>query len=125
MDKINQLPLDTLVGDTRAVIEDMQAAANALEETSSDVGLVLEDLDTKALNRNLNQVLTDVSTLLKNYSEGGLSQGEIQETVDAMQETLRNLQPLLLQLNQRPSSLLFPNNNGTDRQPKAKSGERE
>ncbi|QCZ94047.1 intermembrane transport protein PqiB [Salinimonas iocasae] len=125
LDKINQLPLDTLVGDTRAVIEDMQAAANALEETSSDVGLVLEDLDTKALNRNLNQVLTDVSTLLKNYSEGGLSQGEIQETVDAMQETLRNLQPLLLQLNQRPSSLLFPNNNGTDRQPKAKSGERE
>ncbi len=125
LDKINQLPLDTLVGDTRQVIEDMQAAANALEETSNDVGVVLKDLDTKALNRNLNQVLTDVSTLLKNYSEGGLSQGEIQETVDAMQETLRNLQPLLLQLNQRPSSFIFPNNSGTDRQPKAKSGERE
>ncbi|MBD3585102.1 intermembrane transport protein PqiB [Salinimonas sp. HHU 13199] len=125
LDKINQLPLDTLVGDTRKVIEDMQAAANALEETSNNVGVVLEDLDTKALNRNLNQVLTDVSTLLKNYSEGGLSQGEIQETVDAMQETLRNLQPLLLQLNQRPSSFIFPNNSGTDRQPKAKSGERE
>ncbi|WP_018984855.1 intermembrane transport protein PqiB [Salinimonas chungwhensis] len=125
LDKINQLPLDSLVGDTRQVIEDMQSAANALEQTSNDVGIVLEDLDTKALNRNLNQVLNDVSTLLRNYSEGGLSEGEIQDTVDEMQETLRNLQPLLLQLNQRPSSFIFPRDPGTEPQPKARARERE
>lgn len=125
LDKINQLPLDALVGDTREVIADMKAAANALEQTSSDVETVLTDLDTQALNRNLNQVLTDMSTLIRNYSEGGLSQGEIQDTVDAMQETMRNLQPLLLQLNQRPSSLLFSNPAEQDRQPQARAKEQD
>ena len=64
-------------------------------------------------------MLTKVSALLDNYSDGGRSAGEITETANALQETLRNIQPLLLQLNQKPNRLIFSDDNDNDMQPKA------
>lgn len=120
MDKINDLPLSDMVTEVRAVVEAMASAATSLEETSTEFDKTLDDIDTKALNKNLNQALADLSSLLRNYSEGGLDQNEIKDTVDAMQDTLRSLQPLLLQLNQSPNSFIFSDNSGVDKQPKAK-----
>lgn len=120
LDKINQLPLNDMVADVRGAVIDMQSAAVSLEETSADFDKTLEDIDTKALNKNLNQVLTDVSGLLKNYSEGGLSSSEIKDTVDALQDTLRSIQPVLLQLNQTPNSFIFSGNRQQELQPQAK-----
>jgi len=120
LDKINQLPLNDMVADVRGAVIDMQSAAVSLEETSTDFDKTLEDIDAKALNKNLNQVLTDVSGLLKNYSEGGLSSSEIKDTVDALQDTLRSIQPVLLQLNQTPNSFIFSGNRQQELQPQAK-----
>ncbi|WP_218355260.1 intermembrane transport protein PqiB [Alteromonas lipotrueiana] len=120
LDKINQLPLNDMVADVRGAVIDMQSAAVSLEETSADFDKTLEDIDAKALNKNLNQVLTDVSGLLKNYSEGGLSSSEIKDTVDALQDTLRSIQPVLLQLNQTPNSFIFSGNRQQELQPQAK-----
>ncbi|QJR79810.1 intermembrane transport protein PqiB [Alteromonas pelagimontana] len=121
LDKLNELPLNSMIGDVQSVIVDLKEAANSVETTSNDFDALMEDIDVKDINRNLNQVLANMSSLLKNYSEGGLSKSEIQETVDAMQDTLRNLQPLLLQLNQKPNGLIFSDNSSVDIQPKAQS----
>lgn len=121
LDKINRLPLNDMVADVRGAVIDMQSAAVSLEQTSTEFDETLDKVDVQALNKNLNQVLTDMSALLKNYSEGGLSPAEIKDTVDAMQDTLRNLQPLLLQLNQTPNSFIFSGDRKQDLQPKAQS----
>ncbi|MEG3768855.1 intermembrane transport protein PqiB [Alteromonas sp. 14N.309.X.WAT.G.H12] len=119
LDKINKLPLEELVTNVTNVISDLKSAANRVETASNDFDVLMDDIDAKALNDNLNEVLVNVSALVKNYSEGGLSKGEIKETVDAMQETLRNIQPLLIQLNQKPNGLIFSDNSKEDRQPRA------
>jgi len=98
----------------------MKLAAEAVETASDDFDLLIADVDAKQLNQNLNQALVSLDKLLRNYSEGGLSQAEIKETVNAMQETMRNVQPLLLKLNQQPNSLIFTDSNGSGIQPKAK-----
>lgn len=119
MDKLNNLPLENMVVQVTNVIDDIKAASNRVEEASSDFDELMADIDAKALNQNLNEMLTKVSALLDNYSDGGRSAGEITETVDALQETLRNIQPLLLQLNQKPNRLIFSDDNDDDLQPKA------
>ena len=119
LDKINNLPLDKMVTDVTAVITDIKGAANRVEEASGDFDALMADIDIKAINDNLNDVLVNVSALLKNYAEGGLSKSEIQDTVDAMQETMRNIQPLLLQLNQKPNGLIFSGDPKDDIQPRA------
>lgn len=119
LDKINALPLEGMVHDVRTALLDMKAAAASVEATSDDFDKLVTSIDAEAINENLNNVLVSMETLLKNYSEGGLSQSEIKETVDTMQETLRNIQPLLLQLNKSPNSLIFSDNQDSDIQPKA------
>jgi paraquat-inducible protein B len=119
LDKINQLPLKEMVENVQLAVEDMRLAAESVETASSDFDLLIADIDAKALNSNLNQVLVSLDGLLKNYSEGGFNQSEIKETVDALQETMRNIQPLLLKLNQSPNSLIFSQESEADIQPKA------
>ena len=119
LDKINALPLEGMVHDVRTALLDMKEAAASVEATSDDFDKLVTSIDAEAINDNLNKVLVSMEALLKNYSEGGLSQSEIKETVDTMQETLRNIQPLLLQLNKSPNSLIFSDNQDSDIQPKA------
>ncbi|GEA08711.1 paraquat-inducible protein B [Alteromonas sp. KUL42] len=120
LDKINQLPLKEMVENIQLAVEDMKLAAESVETASNDFDLLIADVDAKALNNNLNQVLLSLDSLLKNYSEGGFNQAEIKETVDALQDTMRSMQPLLLKLNQAPNSLIFSNDKQADIQPKAK-----
>ena len=110
-----------MVENVQLAVEDMRLAAESVETASDDFDLLIADIDAKALNSNLNQVLVSLDSLLKNYSEGGFDQSEIKETVDALQETMRNIQPLLLQLNQSPNSLIFSKDDEADIQPKAKN----
>ena len=119
LDKINQLPLKEMVENVQLAVEDMKLAAESVETASSDFDLLIEDIDAKALNSNLNQVLISLDSLLKNYSEGGFDKSEIKETVDALQDTMRTIQPLLLKLNQSPNSLIFSREVNEDIQPKA------
>ena len=121
LDKINQLPLGDMVSNVLLAVEDMKLAAQSVETASDDFDLLIENVDTELLNTNLNQVLISLDSLLKNYSEGGLSQSEIKETVDTMQDTMRNRQPLLLKLNQSPNSLIFTDSNSSGIEPKAKN----
>lgn len=121
LDKINQLPLKEMIENIQLAVNDMKLAAESVETASSDFDLLIEDIDAKALNANLNQVLLSLDDLLKNYSEGGFDQSEIKETVDTMQDTMRNLQPLLLKLNQSPNSLIFSPDDENDIQPKARN----
>lgn len=119
LDKVNALPLTDMVDQVADAVEQMKVAASSVETASDDFDALIADVDAKALNQNLNQVLKSLDKLVNKYSEGGLSQQEIKQTVDAMQETMRNLQPLLLQLNQAPNSLIFSDNRDKDVQPKA------
>ncbi|GEA10290.1 intermembrane transport protein PqiB [Alteromonas sp. KUL49] len=119
LDKINALPLSEMVQSIQVAVNDMQSAAQAVETASDDFDVLIADIDTKSLNANLNQVLVRLDSVLKNYSEGGLSQAEIKETVDSMQMALRNIQPILHKLNQSPNSLIFPATQ-EDIQPQAK-----
>lgn len=121
LDKINQLPLGDMVSNVLLAVEDMKLAAQSVETASDDFDVLIANVDTELLNTNLNQVLLSLDSLLKNYSEGGLSQFEIKETVDTMQDTMRNLQPLLLKLNQSPNSLIFTDSNSSGIEPKAKN----
>lgn len=122
LDKINNLPLEMLITDIRSVVASLDDAATSVESSSDEFDALIASLDGAQINHNVNTMLKDVSALMKNYSEGGLSKEEIHETINALQETLRNLQPVLLQLNQSPNSFIFSDNREVNIQPRAAKG---
>lgn len=119
LDKINALPLETLIADITSVIETLDRAAESVNETSDNFDETIAALDTEQLNSQIQQSLQAFEGLLQHYSEGGLSKAEIANTVDSLQETLRAIQPLLIQLNTTPNGLIFSDNAEIDIQPKA------
>lgn len=121
LDKINELPLEKLVVDMTDVIETLGTAASSVTETSDNFDLLIADMDGESINTNVNNALEQLTLLLEQYANGGLNPEEIQQTVQQMQDTLRALQPVLMQLNQTPNSLIFSDNSGIDIEPKAKS----
>lgn len=120
LDKINELPVEVLIADVTDVIDTLGEAASSVTQTSQNFDSLVASMDGQSINTNVNQVLEDLSAVLQNFSQGGLSPAEIQETMDDLQETLRNIQPLLLQLNQTPNSLIFSDNSDVSVEPKAK-----
>tara|TARA_B100001245_G_scaffold231227_2_gene211812 strand:- start:1974 stop:2498 length:525 start_codon:yes stop_codon:yes gene_type:complete len=119
LDKINALPLETLIADITTVIDTLNAAAESVNETSDNFDETMAALDTASLNTQIQQSLQAFEGLLQHYSEGGLSKAEIADTVDSLQETLRTIQPLLMQLNKTPNGLIFSDNAEIDIQPQA------
>jgi paraquat-inducible protein B len=119
LDKINALPLETLIADITSVIETLNRAAESVNETSDNFDETIAALDTEQLNSQIQQSLQAFEGLLQHYSEGGLSKAEIANTVDSLQETLRAIQPLLMQLNKTPNGLIFLDNAEIDIQPQA------
>lgn len=120
LDKINALPLEDLIREISGVVNTLNAAAESVNTTSDNFDATLAALDTEKLNKQIQHSLDAFEGLLKHYSEGGLSKAEIAETVNALQDTLRSIQPLLMQLNQTPNGLIFSDNAEIDIQPKAK-----
>lgn len=119
LDKINALPLETLIADITTVIGTLKEAAESVNETSDNFDETIAALDTEQLNTQIQHSLQAFEGLLQHYSEGGLSKAEIANTVDSLQETLRAIQPLLMQLNKTPNGLIFSDNAEIDIQPRA------
>ncbi|GGF81875.1 intermembrane transport protein PqiB [Alteromonas lipolytica] len=120
LDKMNALPLEALIEDITNVVATLKAAAKSVDATSQKFDKTISAFDTDKLNGQIQHSLNAFEELLQHYSEGGLSKAEIAETVDSLQETLRSVQPLLMQLNRTPNGLIFSDNAEINIQPRVK-----
>ncbi len=119
LDKLNALPLDKLTDDAAIAIQAMIDAADSVETSSDDFDALIADVDLTAISEELLSTLENFSALSDSLSNAGL-EDDVKGTVKALENTLLELQPLLQQLNQSPSSIIFSRNGGIDIQPRAK-----
>ena len=67
---------------------------------------------------NVNASLEDFKKLTNSFSEGSQTHSELQELLKKMKRTLNELDPLIIQLNQKPNSLLFGTQQREELEPK-------
>ena len=119
LDKLNALPLETLSGDMATAFTAMGEAADSVRASSANFDALIADVDMQAINQELVSLLQQMSVLVTRISESGLMDDAALKSVNELQETLRQVQPLIQQLNQAPNRLIFGNNDDTV-EPKAK-----
>jgi paraquat-inducible protein B len=56
--------------------------------------------------------------MTENFTQGEPGQKALQEDMDSLKQVLDQLQPLLMQLNQQPNSLIFGGEKQDDIEPK-------
>ena len=124
LDNINQMQLKNLAQNTNQMLDDMSATAASLQQTSQKIDTLVSGVQVENINNKLLNTLDNLNKLSLDFASGSESYQEINQTLRTLQQTLSDMQPLLLQLNSSPNSLIFTDGQGPVFTPKAStSGE--
>ena len=119
LDNINQMELKNLASNTNQMLTDITQTAESLRQTSENFDQLIASVQGEKLNSQLLSTLNNVNRLTQDFSSGSESYQEINHALRAIQQTLSDMQPLLLQLNSNPNSLIFTDGQGPKIEPKA------
>ena len=106
-----ELPLDDMVVSVKKALD--QAAT-----TLAQVDAILDDEESRAMFANINTTLAQFRKLARDYAEGSETNAEMQKSLEALQRTLDELQPVLKQVRDKPNSLVFGAGDEPDVEPK-------
>ena len=120
MDKLNNLPMESFLSTTKNTAAQLTQTLQSFSTTSQDLSLLLQQFKNQKLVKNINTSLQSIATLSQSYAEGSKTHQEIRATIINLKKSLQQLQPLLMQLNNKPNSLIFSDDKGDDFIPKGK-----
>ncbi len=118
MDKLNSLPLTPVLNSADSALQQATTTLNELQNTTSQLDILLKQSTEQNLVASIQSTLENFKQLSADFSEGSLTHEELQNTLRVMKKALAELEPLLLQLNQKPNSLIFSNQKNNDLEPK-------
>lgn len=120
LDNINEIKINTLSENANNMLAQIAQAAKSLESTANSANSLLTSVHEDKVSSALSDTLNNLSTLSKDFSAESETYKELNYTMQSLQNTLKELQPLLLQLNSSPNSLIFTDGNGPRLIPRAK-----
>jgi paraquat-inducible protein B len=125
LDNINEIKLKTISDNANSTLSQIAQAAKALQVTASSVERLLTTVHQDKVSSTLTHTLESLSNLSEDFSAGSTTYKELNHTMQSLQSTLKDLQPLLLQLNSAPNSFIFSDGNEPNLIPKAKRNNNE
>ncbi|WP_274584883.1 intermembrane transport protein PqiB [Neisseria leonii] len=110
LDKLNKLPLEQTVGE-------LNSSLSQLRRTLQSADKLLGRDSTQAVPGELNRTLAELRAALAGISPQSPVYQDVRQTLDNLDKTLRDAQPLLNTLKEKPNALIF-NQNAQDPVPK-------
>ena len=95
-------------------------AAQSLQSTASTTDNLINAIREDNVSATLVETLQSLSKLTQDYSADSETNDQLNKTMQSLQSTLQEFQPLLLQLNSTPNSLIFTDGSGSKLIPQAK-----
>ena len=107
---INALPLDKFVESARNALDEFRKSAAELDQ-------ILADPASHELMGTLNRTLMSFQQLVVDFSEGSATNSDLQQSLQSLERTLNELEPVLRNLRRRPNSLIFGGSEDEDLEP--------
>lgn len=120
---IDNLSLGTLIDNASSAMVDMRKAMINFDRASAQVDNLLDTTESNELIANVNLTLRSFEKLAQDFSEGSTTHQELQNMILTMETMLKELTPVLSQLNHQPNSLIFSGKKSDELVPKGKSNE--
>jgi len=120
---IDKLSLDSLVDNASGAMFEMKKAMVNFDKASAQVDSLLDTTESNELIANVNLTLRSFEKLAQDFSEGSTTHQELQNMILTMETMLKELTPVLSQLNHQPNSLIFSGKKSDELVPKGKSNE--
>ena len=110
LESINDLQLDDVVDSAKSALDSFAGTAAELEE-------FLSDPEFREIAQTMNEAFVSFRQLAVDYSAGSATYEELQNSLQSLDESLNELEPVLRNLRRRPNSLVFGGSDGEDIQP--------
>jgi paraquat-inducible protein B len=120
LDSINEINLDDISENANNMLLQIAQAAQSLQSTANTADNLINSMREDKVSATLVETLKNLSKLTQDYSADSETNDELNKTMQTLQSTLQEFQPLLLQLNSTPNSLIFTDGSGSLLIPKAK-----
>jgi len=123
LDKFEQMPINLTIESINKMLLNANSTMEELNLAVTQVKVLLSQSQTQAIPQNINQALDELSKTLSGFNQQAPVYGELEQTLIQFQQLMREAQPFIKELNNKPNSLIFESKAGQDPQPKGKTND--
>ena len=117
LDKFNNLPLDKTVAGLNGSLAELKSTLKSANAALSSIDKLVGKPQTQNIPNELNQTLKELRQTLQGVSPQSPIYGDVQNTLQSLDKTLRDVQPVINTLKEKPNALIF-NSSSKDPIPK-------
>ncbi|MGH1431393.1 MAG: intermembrane transport protein PqiB [Neptuniibacter sp.] len=114
LSKIEQLKVEPLIGQLDSMVASSETAIVQLEQTLREIESLAKNENTVALPAELKNTLKEIRLAAQGVSPDSRLYVEMNRSLEALQQTLDRLQPILKTLDEKPNALIFDADKGPD-----------
>lgn len=114
LSKMEQLKIEPVIGQLGATLKSSQDAIKQLNQTLQQIERLTKDKSTRALPEELAATLKEVRQAAQGISPDSRLYLEMNNSLETLQQTLKQLQPVLKTLDEKPNALIFDAQKGPD-----------
>lgn len=118
LDKINALPLNPMINEATKTLAQSQKTLQSTQKTIDSLNAIVSSKEMKNLPQDMQKTLTQLNRSMKGFQPGSPAYNKMIGDMQRLDETLRELQPVLKTLNQKSNALVFAAPGQDDPQPK-------
>lgn len=118
LDKINNLPLNPVLDETKGTLQESQKTMRELQKTLNDINKITSNPSMQQLPEDMQQTLRELNRSMKGFQPGSPAYNKMVGDMQRLDQVLRELQPVLKTLNNKSNALVFEAKSEKDPQPK-------
>lgn len=119
LDKLNNLPLNQLLTDADTMVNQLTQTLENANKAVEDLNTILADNDTQQIPESIHAVLEELQSVLKGISPDSNMYQDLNESIQQLNATMRNIEELTYTIDTKPNSIIFSKPKQDDLQPKA------
>lgn len=119
LDKLNELPLETVLNDIDVTLKQVTHTLAAADKTLNGLNTILENKDTQQMPASIDATLDELRIALKGLSPDSALYQDLSDSIEQLNTTLRNIESLTYTIDTKPNSLIFSKPKQQDLQPEA------
>ncbi|WP_192458617.1 intermembrane transport protein PqiB [Musicola keenii] len=118
LDKVNNLPLNPMLDQATKTLVESQSTLREMQKTLASLNRITASPAMQQLPDDLQQTLRELNHSLQGVQPGSPAYNRMVSDLQRLDQTLRELQPLLRTLNDKSNALIFEAPGAQDPQPK-------
>ncbi|WP_045422331.1 intermembrane transport protein PqiB [Vibrio jasicida] len=105
--KLNNLPMEDTLNSLNKTLKNSEKTLASAERVASSVDRLLNQEDTKAIPADIRKSLEQLQRTLDGYGPNSTMYSEMESTLKELEQVMTEFKPVLKQLNEKPNSLVF------------------